>query len=212
MPHRLADDVAAPDDDGVRALDGDAREFEHTDTARRRAGAQSRRAEHEPPCVHGVEPVHVLARVDALQHFLFIGAQPLRQRKLHENPMHGCVCVQGIDARDQLLLCRIGRQGDVIRDDAELRTRLLLVADVDLRGGISADDDDGEPRVNALRLELRDRASRVLFDFRGKFLARQYACHMLSSFSVLYIITHPRERADGDRDDAVPHEIHLRHA
>ena len=68
--HRFSNNVAAPDDDRVCTLHPYPRIFEHTDAARRRAGTQPRRAEKEVSDIHGMEAIHILARIDAAQHLL----------------------------------------------------------------------------------------------------------------------------------------------
>ena len=65
--HRLADDVAAADDDGARAGDGHAILLEQLDHAGRRAGDQPLAVLHETPDVLRREAIDVLGRVDGLE-------------------------------------------------------------------------------------------------------------------------------------------------
>ncbi len=65
--HRLADDVAAADDDGVAAGHRDVGAAQHLHDAGRRARAQRGPVLHQPADVHRAEPVDVLGRVDGLE-------------------------------------------------------------------------------------------------------------------------------------------------
>ena len=177
MRHGFSDDVAAANDDGVRPLDGDARVVEHTDAARRCAGAQSRCAEHQMSDVDGMEAVHVLARVDMGEDLLLVLRDLRGQRQLHEDAVYLRIDVQFLDAREELLLRRLGGEGNVIGTNAELLACPLLVADVDLGGGVAADDDDGKARQYARRLQLCDAACGIFLYPCGKFLARENPCH-----------------------------------
>ena len=152
--HRLADDVAAADDDGV---------------ARRRSGCPiARAARSRPtactapgrarpctsrPTLTGCEAVDVLVGIDRVEH-------ALRRRRGPSPPAaataRGCRrarrCVQPIDqrraARRAIAVagsrCEIGPQPG-------LAAGLQLVADVDLRRRVVADQHDAEPRRPARR-------------------------------------------------------------
>ena len=65
---------------------------------------------------------------------------PVRQRQLDEDPVDGVVGVQLGDEREQLLLARRRRQAQIARLDPDLERRLVLQPDVDVRGGIVADE------------------------------------------------------------------------
>ena len=102
MCHRLAHDVAAPDDNRACALDGDARIVEHTDAARRGAGAQPGYADSKVTDVHGMKSVHILAWVDAAQNFLLMCRNLRGQGQLDEDTVHIPIRVQRVDAGKQL--------------------------------------------------------------------------------------------------------------
>ena len=62
--HRLADDVAAADDDAALALNRDAGRVDEVDAARRGAGQEVEVADHDLADIDGVEGVDILSRVD----------------------------------------------------------------------------------------------------------------------------------------------------
>ena len=89
--HRLPDDLAAADHHRVRARHRDAAPHEQLDDAGRRARHQPRAPLHQPADVHRVEAVHVLGRIDRVEHLLR-GPAPHRRgkRRLHQDAVvHG---------------------------------------------------------------------------------------------------------------------------
>ncbi len=97
----LADDVAAPDDDRVLALDGDAAPLEELDR-----GLGGRRQEAVVPLgqqarVLGMEPVDVLGRIDGVDH---PAERDVRgQWHLDDDAVHARVVVQPLDLPPQLV-------------------------------------------------------------------------------------------------------------
>ena len=99
-----------------------------------------------------MEAVDVLLSADALEDLRLVRGNLLGQRQLHEDAMDLHVGVERIDLRDELVFCRrLGHLND-FGVDAERLARLVLVAHVDLRGRIRADDDDGKARLHAVLL------------------------------------------------------------
>ena len=174
MEHRLADDVAAADDDGALTVNRDAGELEHAQAAERRAGHESRLSRHEAANVDGMETVDVLLWADALEDLRLMCCNLLGQRQLHEDAVDLGISVERIDLGDELVLRRrLGHLND-FRVDAERLARLVLVAHVDLRSGIRADDDDGKARLHAvLLLQGCGLLLRILAERLGKYLALQ---------------------------------------
>ena len=82
--HRLADDIAAADDDRVLACDGDPGTLEQLDYAGWRARRQRRPVLHEQARIHRRETVDVLCRIDDVEHRLR-PADLGRQRILHQD-------------------------------------------------------------------------------------------------------------------------------
>ena len=68
--HGLAHDVAASDDDGVLAGDGNAAALENLDHARWRAGRERRPPGEQAARIYGMKTVHVLRRLDCIQQTL----------------------------------------------------------------------------------------------------------------------------------------------
>jgi hypothetical protein len=87
--------------------------------------------------VVGVETVDVLVRTDALDHRLGIDVR--RQRQLHQDAVDAVVGVEAVDQRQQFVLGRRGRQVVRHADHAGAFAGAFLVAHVDGRGGIVAD-------------------------------------------------------------------------
>jgi len=94
-----------------------------------------------------MKPIHVLARVDALDDLGL--ADMLRQRQLNQDPVHRLIRIQGVDAREQLDLARRLGQVDRHRMDAALFAGSALVAHVHGRGGVVPDHHDRKPRTAA---------------------------------------------------------------
>ena len=119
----------------------------------RRARTQHRALQHQPADVVRMKAVDVLARVDALGHSLRIDL--LRQRQLDQDPVHRRVGIQLVDQRQQLVFRRVGRQ--VVRKRQHVRGfgEFALVAHVDLRGRVFADQHDGEPGPRQARRDAR---------------------------------------------------------
>ena len=98
----------------------------------------------------------------------------LWQRQLHEDAVNLWVGVKRIDLRDELVLRRRLGHFDDLGVDAECLARLVLIAHVDLRSGVRADDDDGKARLHAVLLEKRcGFLLRILAERLGKDLALQ---------------------------------------
>lgn len=85
MEHRLADDVAAADDDGALAVNRDAGELEHAQAAKRCAGYKAGLACHEAANIDGMEAVDILLWADALEDLRLMRGNLLWQRQLHED-------------------------------------------------------------------------------------------------------------------------------
>ena len=138
MRDGLADDRGAADDDGARIAQRDLVLREHAHDPERRARDERRPAEVEAAGVHRVQPVDVLRGIDRLDHLRLV--EVVGQRQLDEDPVDGVVGIQVGEQREQLLLGRLGRQAHVLRVDADALRGLLLEVDVDVRGGIVADE------------------------------------------------------------------------
>ncbi|KAF1858236.1 hypothetical protein Lal_00014736 [Lupinus albus] len=140
--HRLADRVAAADDDGVLAAQVDAGRLDQLHAAVRRARAEAFQAGHQfAGGQHGIA-VHVLAGRDGFDDFRRVDV--LRQRHLDEDAVDGRIRVQRGDTVEQRLFREVGLVFFQHRVEAHVAARLDLVAHVDVAGGIVADDDHGQ--------------------------------------------------------------------
>ena len=66
------------------------------------------------------------------------------QRQLDQDAVHGGVVVQAVHDGEQVGLAGCGRQADGAGGDAGLGCGAVLAADVDVAGGIVADQDHDE--------------------------------------------------------------------
>ena len=109
------------------------------------SGVQGTRAglpDGEPPDIQRVEPVHVLGRIDRLEHGL--GADLRRQRKLHQDAVDRRVGVEPADLCQQRRLGGVRGQADGADGDAGLVGGAVLGAHIDSAGGIVADQHHGQ--------------------------------------------------------------------
>ena len=89
-----------------------------------------------------MEAVDVLVRVDSAEHGRRIDLRG--QGQLDEDAVDAGVAVQGLDQAQELGLGRRVGQAVGVGSHPGASGRLAFVADVDLAGGVLADDDDGQ--------------------------------------------------------------------
>eukprot|EP00053_Salpingoeca_punica_P017007 m.162601 g.162601 ORF g.162601 m.162601 type:complete len:543 (-) comp17091_c0_seq1:3-1631(-) len=139
LGHGAADDVAAAEHNGVLAGQLHARLLQQVHASVRRA-ADDRRLVfgllREQADVGGVEAVHILGRIDEVDEGVLVNRVLRVQRQLHQDAVHVVVFVQVANGVHDLKLGRLVAQMLVLNDDADLLTRLDLLADVD--GGVIA--------------------------------------------------------------------------
>ena len=141
---RPADQDRAADHHRLRALRLDPGVAEELHHALRRARHQARAALGEQSGASGGQPVDVLPRVDRGDHRVLVDL--LGERQLDQDPVHLVVGVQLADQGEQLVLADRGLQLVVDRAHPHLLGLAALVGDVDLRGGVVADEHGGEAR------------------------------------------------------------------
>ena len=108
--HRLADDVAAADDDGARPGDRNVRPLEDFDDAGRRAGDEAGAILHKIADINRMEPVDVLVGAHDIEDSSFgVRAHRGRQRRLHEDAVVLLAAIQRVDHREQIGQRRIRR-------------------------------------------------------------------------------------------------------
>ena len=84
--HRLADDVASPDDDGMSARDWDVIAQQQLLNAIGSAWQESRMPLHDQPDILRMKRIDILQRADRAQHAA--GVDLPRQRRLHEDAVN----------------------------------------------------------------------------------------------------------------------------
>mmetsp|Transcript_33026 Transcript_33026/g.84170 ORF Transcript_33026/g.84170 Transcript_33026/m.84170 type:complete len:312 (+) Transcript_33026:187-1122(+) len=165
--YRHADDVRTADDDAILAADLDLGALQQLDAPRRRAGQRQGRLPALQAHVADVvrrESVGVLLNEDRLEHRCLVDV--LRQRQLHEDPVHLRVRVQVAHTLEQLLLCDTLVERLVHRVEGHLRCGLLLHANVRRRVRSGTDKHHRQPRRDAvLLLQLGS----VLLDLSANF-------------------------------------------
>jgi len=90
-----------------------------------------------------MQPVDVLGRVDGVDDGF--GMKRFRQRQLHQNAVHDGIAIELFNQRQQFVLRDIGRQHVFERGHASFLRLLVLAADIDLAGGVAADQHYREP-------------------------------------------------------------------
>ena len=177
MQHRLADDIAATDDDRLLTVHGNIRQFQHADAAGRRAGHKPRLPGHQPTDIDRMEPIDILGRIDAVEDLGFTVSNLLRQWQLHQDAVDPLIEIEFIDLGDELALGRLLRQLDDLRIDAKLLAGFMLVAHIHLRSRITANDDDRQPRRHTMFFtqDCRPTAG-ILLELLGKYFSFQNSC------------------------------------
>jgi len=167
--HRLADNFAAADDDGMGAGRRDTGIDQELLAAEGRTGHESGTSLREEPDVDGLKSVYVLERIDRIEDHGLVDL--FGQRQLHEDAVHGRIGVQARDEFEELGLGGAGGEGVERTEHSGLFAAFAFAADVDGAGGIVADEDDGEVGGDAgglfegrdLRREFRSKSLRDSF-------------------------------------------------
>ncbi|MCY1431460.1 hypothetical protein D9M71_474280 [compost metagenome] len=117
-----------------------------------------------------MEAVHILVRANALEQQR--GVQVCRQRQLQQDAVDGRVVIEAVDQLGQGLLRGFAGQVERLRNEADLFAVLALVRDIDLGGGVGADQDHCQARrTQALLATLHDTLSDLLAQAGGDSLA-----------------------------------------
>ena len=126
--HGLADDIAAADDDHMRALGLHAAAREHLNTAVRGTGQEALLTDQHFADIDGMETIDIFVGVDRQQGGVLIHV--LGQRELKQDAVDLGVVVHAVNQRHERFLGGVDREAVVIRVDAGLCAGLLLGADV----------------------------------------------------------------------------------
>jgi len=161
-----ADQIGAADDDGVHAFQRRMHALGQDDAAERRAGRERGKSAGETPGVVRMQSIDVLGGIDGVDDRLSM--QRFRQRQLHQNAMHGGIAIELSDQGQQIILRDVFRQYVLERCHAGGLGLLVLAADVDLAGGVAADQHHREPgRDPVLALHPRNLIGNAGAKFSG---------------------------------------------
>ena len=169
--HGLPDDLAAADDHGVAAGQGDLLPRQQLDHAGGRAGREGRPALDQQAHIVRMKAVHVLRGIDRVEDLLrlALAAPTAGSGACTRIPSHARIPVELLDQRQHRVGRDVGRQAMDGDAQAGLTARLLLVAHVDVRGRIVAGQHDGQGgRPAARRRESRRRAARARRGWRQR--------------------------------------------
>jgi hypothetical protein len=146
--------VAAADDDGFAAFDGNpaAAENLHAPCGRARdeAGAHC----GEKADVQGMETVDVLGRIDCEKDALRLDLR--REWKLDKNAVYVVALVKNGDDLQKFFGGDAGGESDLLAVESDLCGSFYFVADVNLGGGIVADENGGESRTDSTSGKYRN--------------------------------------------------------
>ena len=160
--HRLADEVAGPDNDRPLPVNLDPVALEDFQAAQRCGGHKVRadvlgsvdkRRPRQPARVQRVRAIHVLGRVQRFDDHLRSDARG--QRLLEDDAMHARIAVQLAHQADHLFLVSVGRQGIGLKANARLLAGALDHASIAHRGRVVSGSHQREGGDNVvLSLEL----------------------------------------------------------
>ena len=168
---RFAYDIAAAEDDGVRAFDGHvaaAQNFHHSGG---RAGDQPGTSRDEMADVHRMEAVDILRGVDRFKNLFRIDLR--RQRELHEDSVDIVARVEILDQFEEFVRGNRGGRRDVEAGEAELAAGRDFAVHVDFRRRVVADEHGCKARLDSHRRERSDFAREFGVDLISNCVAAQ---------------------------------------
>ena len=175
--HGLADDVGVADDDGVGAGEVGADGVDDHHAAERGAGDEAVRALDEAACVDGMQAIDVFGGVDGGHDAE--RADVVGERELDEDAVDVVAEVEGLDEVEHAAFGGVGGNGDDLGEEACFFGALLLAANVDVAGGVVADDDDAQAGAAG---EVRSFGYGGGYDFVREFAAVNDLCtHLIQS-------------------------------
>ncbi|MCY1536511.1 hypothetical protein D9M68_719710 [compost metagenome] len=173
--HGATDDVGCAHDYCVHAVEVGAGAVQQCHDAFRCAGAEQGDALGQAADVVRVETVHVLVGVDAFQQQRSV--EVFGQRQLDQDAVDGRVFIEAVDQGEQVGLAGTGRQVMSFRQKADFLAVLAFMRDVDLGGGIAADQDHREARDSkSLLAALGDALGYLLAEAGGDRFAVDQLC------------------------------------
>ena len=179
--HGLADDVAAAEDDGVCAFDGNVVAAKDFHAAGGSAGDQAGAPADEAAEIHGMEAVHVFEGIDGFEDAL--GVHLRRKRELDEDAVDVVVAVQVFDNGEEIERVYRGGRREKGAGQAELFAGGDFAFHVELRRGVFANEDGGETGADARGCEQADFVFQFGEDLVADFGAVEDACgHAMVAF------------------------------
>ena len=163
--HGFADNVAAAEDDGVGAFDGNIVATEDFHAAGGSAGDEAWAAADQTAQIYGMKAVDVFRGIDGFENAL--GIDLGREGKLNQNAVHVIVVVEVAHKTQHLVGGDGGGRGVHPTGEAELFGGGNFGLDVKLRSRILADEHCGQTGADSLRDQERD----FSFQFDEDFVA-----------------------------------------
>ena len=176
--HGFADDIAAPDDHGVKARQAAVMVAQHHQTAKRRAGHHRLLPGAQKPDIGDMKPVHILGRINTVDYQ--IAVQVIGQRQLHQDTMHRRIGIEPVKQRQKIGFAGVGLQLVLERVHANFDGLLAFGTHVDLARGILADQHHRKTGRNGV------------LGLQGRHMLGHLPAHPgCKSFAVDYLRTHP---------------------
>ena len=189
----LADDVAAAENNGIRAFHRNIAAPENLHAARRSTGNQPGTPAGEAAEVDRMEAVHVFRGIDGFEDAF--GVHLRRKRQLHEDTVHVIVVIQVVHNSKKLPRGGAFRGCKEAAREAKLFASGDLAFHVELRGGVFADEDGSEARPNARSGKQANFVFQFGKDFVADFESIENACRhrALAFVQRNRIITHGKK-------------------
>ena len=163
--HRLSDDFAAAQDDGVSTSDLCSRRQQQLLATGWRTWQKPWPALDHQSNVFRMKTVDIFDRRDGVEHRLLVDLR--RQWQLHQNAVRIRIGVQFCDECQKLVLSCLGREPVKCAADAGFLAGSLLVPHVNRAGRILANEDGRQMRSNARIVRKRGDFSGELFSKFG---------------------------------------------
>ena len=145
--HRLADNIAAAEHDGVGALDGDLAAAKNLHATRGSAGDKPGAPTDEPAKIDRMEAIHVFRGMHGFQDAL--GVHLRRKRKLDKDAVDVVVVIQVIHNSEKLPRGHGGRWCEEAARQPKLFAGGNFAFHVELRCGIFADENGSKAGLDA---------------------------------------------------------------
>ncbi|EKD61865.1 MAG: hypothetical protein ACD_54C00063G0003 [uncultured bacterium] len=179
LRHRFADDIRPPDHNRIQPRQRPMMVAQHHQTTQRRARHHRLLPGAQQADVRDMKAIDILGRINRVDDQFRV--QMRRQRQLHQNAMHFRIGVQRFHQRQQIGFCGIHRQTMFKRGHADLDGRGVLVAHIDLRRRVFADQHHRQTGLDAVFfLQLGDMRGHLRADIGSKgFAIDHFSGHLI---------------------------------